>query len=168
MRTLLHRASGAVSLAGAALVVIATTLPASSFVVRGGHSGGHMIGRFGGIHFKSGATPAARIAAAHGFFFGFHNRRFQNQFFGAFGFPFFGWNGFGWNGFGWNGGYSVPVLSNSAPGESGADQPYATSGIATGGSPPAAGGWRGDCTVHELIYGDDGRFVGQKVVEACN
>jgi hypothetical protein len=155
MRTLLHRASGAVSLAGAVLVVIATTLPASSFVVRGGHFGGHMVGRLGGIHFKSGPV---RVGAAHGLFFGFHGRRFQNQFFGAFGFPFFGWND----------GYSVPVLSNSIPGDSGADQSYATSGIATGGSPPTTGGGRGDCTVHELIYGDDGHFVGQKVIEACN
>ena len=158
MRTLLHRAAGAVSLAGAALIIIATTLPASSFVVRAGHSGGHMIGRIGGMHFRSGAAPGVRVGAAHGLFFGVHGRRFAGQFFGAFGFPFFGWDG----------GYSVPVLSNSVSGDSGMDQSYATSGIASGGSPPTTGGWRGNCTVHELIYGDDGHFVGQKIVEACN
>jgi hypothetical protein len=157
MRTLLHRAAGAVSLAGAALIVIATTLPAASFVVRAGHSGGHMIGRFGGIHFRSGAVPAVRVGAAHGVFFGVHGRRFPGQFFAAFGNPFFGWGG----------GYSLPVMSDALSSDSGADQSYATS-LPTGGSPPTTGGWRGNCTVHELIYGDDGHFVGQKIVEACN
>jgi hypothetical protein len=169
MRTPWHRAAvgGGFSLAVAVGVVfvLTATLPASAFVVRGGHSGGHIAMRAGGFHFKSGMAPEFR---QHNMFFADHRGRFANQFFGALGFPYYGWYPFGGYPFGWNGGGYFPTVSSAdaAAGDQGPS--YVNGGIPTGGSPAPTGGYHGDCAVHELIYGDDGHYIGQKVVEACN
>ena len=161
MRTLLSRRVGhgfwTAAAVGAVLVSIAS-IPASAFVVRGGHPGGHIAMRPGGFHFRSGMAPGVRTPRM--MFVG-HGRRFPGQFLAGLGFPFFGWYP------GWNNGYSYPAVSGAEPG-TGADAFYAAGGASNGSSAAPTPGWHGDCAIHELIYGDDGHYVGQKVVEACN
>ena len=163
MRTPWHRAACSSSVVGLGLAfILATTLPASAFLVRGG--GGHFAMRSGGFHFRSGVAPGVR---EHGRFFADHRfdhrGRFANQFFVGFGFPFWGWPG-GYPYFGGNGG-SFPTADPAARDVAPAS---VNGGTSTGSGPAPTGGWHGDCAVHELIYGEDGSFIGQKVVEACN
>jgi len=165
MRTLLQRAAGGgrvIVVTVGVTFILTATLPASAFVVRGGHGGGHIAMRSGGLHFRSGAAPGLR---QHGMFFADHRGRFANQFFAGLG--FFGWPYYGGYPYGWGGGY-FPTSSSADSAASDEAPSYVSGGVPTGGSPAPTGGWRGDCTVHELIYGDDGRFIGQKIVEACN
>jgi hypothetical protein len=168
MRTPRHRAASSSIVVGLGVAFILTTaLPASAFLVHGGDRGGHIAMRSGGFHFRSGVAPGirehGRFFADHRMFFFDHRGRFANQFFAAFGFPFWGWPG-GYPYFGSNGG-NFPTADSAT---SDVEPASVNGGISTGSSPAPTEGWHGDCAVHELIYGDNGSYIGQKVVEACN
>ena len=179
MRTPWHRAGGSSIVVGLGVAfILATTLPATAFLVRGG--GGHFAMRSGGFHFRSGVAPGVRqhgmfFADHRMFFFDHHGRfadrrmfffdhrgRFANQFFAGFGFPFWGWAS-NYPYLGSNGNF--PTADSAAVDMAPAS---VNGGASTGSSPAPTGGSHGDCAVHELIYDADGDYIGQKVVDACN
>ncbi|HLW90566.1 MAG TPA: hypothetical protein VKS78_04600 [Roseiarcus sp.] len=140
-----------------ALAIIATTSQASSLAVHPG--------AFGGVRFAHGmihGAPGFRFAPGGRFAFdGFHHHG-TGRFFGPLG-------AFGLG----DVGYFAPGSAYPAfygPGELDAGEPTAV-GLTAGGYGGDAGsarGYRGDCQIHRLIYGRNGRYLGQRVIEACD
>jgi hypothetical protein len=149
MRILLHR-----SFVLAAMFLAAAPASASPFMAHAG--------RVGGAHFAHIGAPGFRFHPAGRFAFGDFRGHGNGRFFRGFG----GFGDFGVGGFG----YFAPALTYDAPSEpseQGAAQPYVAS-VGVGSAPATVSGYHGDCQIHRLIYGPDGRYVGQKVIEACS